>query len=731
MRRRTDFRPCVERLEDRTVPSFLPQSGAPFQADGNGLDKYGDVAPAVAAAADGHFVVTYTVENPSGFWGGVFARIMNADGSPRGDDFNVNPFGTSQSGASSVAMDPAGAFVIAFQSPETIAAQLYSAAGTAVGSRITVFGGAPDTQFAPRVAMDAAGDFVVTWVAYDFSVPRVEARVFAANGTPLTDVFEVGPTNGNASPDVAMDSAGDFVVAWENLTLVAPSPSFMMEVDTQRYNLAGVAQGSMTTVAQSTFSGGAQAFLDSPAVAMDATGNYVVTWESFTHGGLFAQRFDNTGVAQGDTFYINQYGAAFQTNLSAAMDPAGDFVISWTSVAPGASPVPADFADDTQSEDGSGGGVYARAFNASGQDITGEFQVPQVSFDMQANPGAAMDASGDLIFAWQSHNQGDNAWNIYDRTYLNGTAGFGKNPQNESYIHIDAPSGNANFGFAQETSVGAYGNPHTNFTFGLNGFSQTYPDIPALYSISAPGTGNTAGLLTNDTYTTSTGQTTETQELLSLFETGGILERFSNGNFNSFLSLTNIATIYATMGPGDVGILQGIAGMANTFVGAGSYSYLENANTFAYITGAPYLYANAASPNDVAYQYDGSGPSNLVLMGPSPTPGLLLNSVSTMTGTDNGAVFHNEAHGFKTNIGIAQHPGQDTAIFHDTPRNDVFAGFSDHSYMYADNDDGSLAYFNEVFNFAQVNAISQNGGTDYAYVYDPQHVHTTGFIVLT
>ena len=61
------------------------------------------------------------------------------------------------------------------------------------------------------------------------------------------------------------------------------------------------------------------------------------------------------------------------------------------------------------------------------------------------------------------------------------------------------------------------------------------------------------------------------------------------------------------------------------------------------------------------------------------------------------------------NIGIARHPGQDFATFYDSIRNDVFAGYSDHSYMYADNFDGSLAYFNEVLYFGQVYAYSFKG----------------------
>ena len=173
---------------------------------------------------------------------------------------------------------------------------------------------------------------------------------------------------------------------------------------------------------------------------------------------------------------------------------------------------------------------------------------------------------------------------------------------------------------------------------------------------------------------------------------------------------TNIIQVYGT------------AGVANTFVSAGSYAYMNSGNAFYYISGAKYVYGYAANNTDVAYHYDGSGASALVMSGVQ---------YSFMEGTDHGASFFNEAVGFKTTYGIAQHAGQDTAIFYDSPMDDVFAGYTDYSYLYADSADGSLAYFDKATGFAQVYAYAFVGGTDYAYVYDANVNHTSGFIVLT
>ena len=48
-----------------------------------------------------------------------------------------------------------------------------------------------------------------------------------------------------------------------------------------------------------------------------------------------------------------------------------------------------------------------------------------------------------------------------------------------------------------------------------------------------------------------------------------------------------------------------------------------------------------------------------------------------------------------------------------------------------DDASGNLVEYDSAQGFAPVYAYSYNGGTDYAYNYDPQHNHTSGFIVLT
>ena len=95
---------------------------------------------------------------------------------------------------------------------------------------------------------------------------------------------------------------------------------------------------------------------------MDANGNFVITWDSNNQdgsgGGIYAQRYNASGVAQGGEFRVNSTTASDQAAPVIAMSTNG-FVIAW----------------NDSGKDGSGSGVYAQRYNASGVAQGGEFRV--------------------------------------------------------------------------------------------------------------------------------------------------------------------------------------------------------------------------------------------------------------------------------------------------------------------------------------------------------------------
>ena len=72
-----------------------------------------------------------------------------------------------------------------------------------------------------------------------------------------------------------------------------------------------------------------------PSAAMDSTGDFVVAWNSYLQDGsldgVYAQRYNAAGVAQGSEFQVNTYTTSYQERPSVAMDSAGDFVVAWES----------------------------------------------------------------------------------------------------------------------------------------------------------------------------------------------------------------------------------------------------------------------------------------------------------------------------------------------------------------------------------------------------------------
>jgi hypothetical protein len=283
-------------------------------------------------------------------------------------------------------------------------------------------------------------------------------------------------------------------------------------------------------------------------------------------------------------------------------------------------------------------------------------------------------------------------------------------------LTITAPApfeGSNFFGFIQLSD---------NDTFNLTGRSLSLPEtLLDKVLVNAAGPSNYANIAIQRAI----------PEAIRVGNGGGKVEHVdAQGNLHDFLTLTGFQTVVAGASAGVQDFIEGFIdstpGVKNVFVGAGSYAYMNsgnNAEDFYYIQQVKFVYgysSGLASPNDFAYQYDGNGPSTLVFAG---------GNYNYMTGTDQGRSFFNEAVGFKATYGIARHAG-DTAYFYDSPGNDVFAGYSDHSYMYSANSDGSLAYIDAVQSFEQVYAYSIFGGTDYAYNYDPTHVHTSGFIRL-
>ncbi|MEO7794208.1 MAG: hypothetical protein ABIV06_05485, partial [Thermoanaerobaculia bacterium] len=72
-------------------------------------------------------------------------------------------------------------------------------------------------------------------------------------------------------------------------------------------------------------------------------------------------------------------------------------------------------------QDGSGAGIYARLFDASGNALTGEIQVSQTTAADQITPAVAWSPAGTFFVAWASNGQDGSGYGVYARRFLAAT----------------------------------------------------------------------------------------------------------------------------------------------------------------------------------------------------------------------------------------------------------------------------------------------------------------------
>lgn len=402
--------PAVGSLASSAVVQAASPAGSEFRV--NTYTANAQAFPAIAADADGDFVVAWQSygQDPNT---GVYAQRYNAAGAAQGPEFRVPTTTAANQTRPAVAMAPGGAFVVVWESPDGsetgVFGQRYNAAGFAQGREFRANTYTTNVQRYPAVAMDATGDFVITWASTGQDVAPTDgiyAQRYDAAGVAQGGEFRANTITAQSQryPTVAMDAAGDFVIAWHS---DGQDPDGSTGIYAQRYDPVGATRGPEFRV--NTFTQSNQAY---PAVAMDDDGDFVVSWSSYNQeagggAGVYAQRYDAAGAAQGAEIHVNTFTAGHQRESAVAMDADGDFAVIWHSY---------------YQDPGAGlTGIYGQRFTKIGAADGGEFRVNTTTAGHQRYPAVAMDASGDFVVAWASYGQdpGDNAFvsGVYAQRY--------------------------------------------------------------------------------------------------------------------------------------------------------------------------------------------------------------------------------------------------------------------------------------------------------------------------
>ena len=309
--------------------------------------------PALAVSPTGEFVAVWTsyqaVADSDG--SSIQGQRFDASGSPAGVQFQVNSYTTDDQQWPDVAADSDGDFVVVWMSffdttgndadGWSIQAQRYAADGQPQGGQFQVNSFTTYDQTFPNVSMNDAGDFVVVWMSYhsgetDTSGLSSLGQRFTADGTPQGSEFQVNTytTGDQYSPDVALSTAGDFVVVWQDNDGSGDGVDGEGSgIVARRYSAGGAPLGPEFVV--NTYTSSMQSYA---SVAFDSTDRFVVTWTSDGSFGsddslesIQGQQYEANGMSIGPEFQVNSHIPQTQYNSRLGFGSEGKFVVAWAS----------------------------------------------------------------------------------------------------------------------------------------------------------------------------------------------------------------------------------------------------------------------------------------------------------------------------------------------------------------------------------------------------------------
>lgn len=178
----------------------------------------------------------------------------------------------------------------------------------------------------PSIAMNSAGVAFVTWEAWDGARYRVFANHYApASGWGTATLLEPA-TNTTGGANVAVDGAGDAVVTWYQYDATN------YHVYAARYDAVSAAWGVPFLLESSAN------YAVYPTVAMDAEGNAFVAWVEYDGAyNIWANRYDHVSGWGGALQIESQSAWAFSAYPRVSANN-GSAVVVWTMYGPGTDP---------------------------------------------------------------------------------------------------------------------------------------------------------------------------------------------------------------------------------------------------------------------------------------------------------------------------------------------------------------------------------------------------------
>ena len=221
----------------------------------------------------------------------------------------------------------------------------------------------------------------------------------------LTYALEGGAANGT----VSVNSNGNYT--YTPNTGFAGSDKFSFRVtDTDGHSDVAEVQ---VTVYEDAWTAGVEAQVNTytsshqhdSAMAGLEGGGHVVVWHSYGQDGslygVYGQRYDASGVAQGAEFRVNTHTGDEQQYPRVTGLNGGGFVVVWQSYV----------------QDGGGWGTYGQRYDVAGVAVGSEFQINTYTASHQLTPSVASLDDGGFVAVWHSYGQDGSLYGVYGQRY--------------------------------------------------------------------------------------------------------------------------------------------------------------------------------------------------------------------------------------------------------------------------------------------------------------------------
>jgi len=291
--------------------------------------------------------------------------------------------------------------------------QLVSAEGLPVGNEFQLNATMPGSQTQPAITMLPSDEFVVVWTSYDDDAqgPRIVGQLFAGNGEKIGGEFPVSSATKafRGEPGIAPLDTGGFVVVWE--TCPPPDQSappqdgddcgiMMLQFSDQLVPFDNEFQVNLTTAGAQT----------KPAVTALPGGGFVVVWQSQDQDGdglgVFGRLFEINGAPGPGEFQVNSTTTGTQERPDVAYVGGADtFVVTWSG------------KGESDSE-----GILHRLFTLPGPTGTDEWQGNLEPAETQRHPRVAAHQEDYYVLVWESTGMDGSGLGIYGRAFTTGGA---------------------------------------------------------------------------------------------------------------------------------------------------------------------------------------------------------------------------------------------------------------------------------------------------------------------